>query len=115
MPNLLRSLSLFNRETQKYRSMHQSQVEAEVLILDEPTAAMDPEAEYELYKLLLDIAGRRTSILVSHRQSTVRTASRILVLDGGHLCEEGRHDELVQCDGIYAKFFKMQAERYQAS
>ena len=88
---------------------------AEVLILDEPTAAMDPEAEYELYKLLLDIAGCRTSILVSHRLSTVRTASRILVLDAGHLCEEGRHEELVQRDGIYAKFFKMQAERYQAS
>ena len=88
---------------------------AEVLILDEPTAAMDPEAEYELYKLLLDIAGRRTSILVSHRLSTVRTANRILVLDEGRLCEEGRHEELVQRDGIYAKFFKMQAERYQAS
>ena len=87
---------------------------AEVLILDEPTAAMDPEAEYELYKLLLDIAGRRTSILVSHRLSTVRTASRILVLDEGRLCEEGQHEELVQRDGIYAKFFKMQAERYQA-
>ena len=87
---------------------------AEVLILDEPTAAMDPEAEYELYKLMLDIAGRRTSILVSHRLSTVRTASRILVLDEGRLCEEGRHEELVQRDGIYAKFFKMQAERYQA-
>ena len=87
---------------------------AEILILDEPTAAMDPEAEYELYKLMLDIAGRRTSILVSHRLSTVRTASRILVLDEGRLCEEGRHEELVQRDGIYAKFFKMQAERYQA-
>ena len=90
-------------------------VGAEVLILDEPMAAMDPEAEYALYKLLLDIAGRQTSILVSHRLSTVRAASRILVLNEGRLCEEGRHEELVQRDGIYAQFFKMQAERYQAS
>ena len=94
------------------RCLHKA--DAEVLILDEPTAAMDPEAEYELYNLLLDIAGSKTTILVSHRLSTVRAASRVLVLDEGRLCEEGSHEELLQLDGIYAKFFRMQAERYQA-
>lgn len=86
---------------------------AQVLILDEPTAAMDPEAEYELYNLLLDIAGSQTTILVSHRLSTVRAASRVLVLDEGRLCEEGSHGELLELDGLYAQFFRMQAERYQ--
>ena len=94
------------------RCLHKA--DAEVLILDEPTAAMDPEAEYELYNLLLDIAGSQTTILVSHRLSTVRAANRVLVLDEGRLCEEGSHEELIQLDGIYAKFFRMQAERYQA-
>lgn len=94
------------------RCLHKA--DAQVLILDEPTAAMDPEAEYELYNLLLDIAGSQTTILVSHRLSTVRAANRVLVLDEGRLCEEGNHEELIQLDGIYAKFFRMQAERYQA-
>ena len=94
------------------RCLHKA--DAQVLILDEPTAAMDPEAEYELYNLLLDIAGSQTTILVSHRLSTVRAANRVLVLDEGRLCEEGSHEELLQLDGIYAKFFRMQAERYQA-
>ena len=94
------------------RCLHKA--DAQVLILDEPTAAMDPEAEYELYNLLVDIAGSQTTILVSHRLSTVRAANRVLVLDEGRLCEEGSHEELLQLDGIYAKFFRMQAERYQA-
>lgn len=85
---------------------------ADIVILDEPTAAMDPEAEFELYKLLSIISRKKTSILVSHRLSTVRAADRILVFDDGALLEQGSHEELLSREGLYARFFHMQGDRY---
>lgn len=87
--------------------------DAPLLVLDEPTAALDAKAEYELFKHLKDLAARRTVILISHRFSTVRMADRIIVLENGRIIEQGCHDELVARRGVYAKMFELQAEGYR--
>lgn len=87
--------------------------EAQILILDEPTAALDALAEYEVYKRFADLTSGKTAVLISHRFSTVRMADHIIVLKEGRLTEEGDHDELMALDGLYARMFKTQAERYR--
>ncbi len=85
---------------------------ARVLILDEPTASLDVRAEAALYDRFLDITAGLTTILISHRFSTVRRADRIVVLDGGGVAEQGTHDELVALEGRYAEMFALQAARF---
>lgn len=87
--------------------------EADVLILDEPTAALDARAEYEVFKRFADLTKGKTAILISHRFSTVRMADRILVLDKGQILEIGTHKELLAKDGRYAELFNLQAEGYR--
>jgi ATP-binding cassette subfamily B protein len=86
--------------------------EADILILDEPTAALDAEAEHAVFERFRQLAAGRTTILISHRFPTVRMADRILVLDGGHLLEDGTHAELVARGGRYAHLFSLQASGY---
>ncbi|ACL65408.1 ABC transporter related [Anaeromyxobacter dehalogenans 2CP-1] len=86
--------------------------EAEVLILDEPTASIDAEAEHELFHRFQALAAHRSAIVISHRFSTVRIADRIGVLHGGHLEELGTHQELIARDGRYAHLFHLQAQGY---
>lgn len=86
--------------------------DAEVLILDEPTASIDAEAEHELFKRFQSLAADRTAIVISHRFSTVRIADRIAVLRGGKIEEIGSHKELVEKNGRYAHLFKLQAAGY---
>jgi len=86
---------------------------APLLILDEPTAAMDPQAEYELYQHFRALAKDRMTLLISHRFSTVRMADHILVLEDGAILEQGTHDELLAQNGRYAHLFTLQAESYQ--
>jgi ATP-binding cassette subfamily B protein/ATP-binding cassette subfamily C protein len=86
--------------------------EAEVLILDEPTASIDAEAEHELFERFRQLAADRTAIVISHRFSTVRIADRIAVLHGGRLAELGSHRELLARDGRYAHLFRLQAQGY---
>lgn len=83
-----------------------------VLVLDEPTAALDVRAEADLYDRFLEITAGLTTILISHRFSTVRRADRICVLAGGRVVEQGTHDELVALGGQYAEMFTLQAARF---
>jgi ABC-type multidrug transport system fused ATPase/permease subunit len=86
---------------------------ARVLILDEPTAALDVRAEVELFDRFLELTAGLTTILVSHRFSTVRRADRIVVLDSGRVTETGSHDELIARGGRYAQMFELQAARFR--
>jgi len=85
---------------------------AGLLILDEPTAALDVRAEAELFERFLAVTRGVTTILVSHRLSSVRRADRIVVIDGGRVVEDGTHDALVRAGGRYAAMFALQAERF---
>ena len=87
--------------------------EAEVLILDEPTAALDARAEYEVFRRFKELSEGRTAILISHRFSSVRMADRILVLADGKVEAQGTHDELVAQEGRYAELFELQAAGYR--
>ena len=86
--------------------------QAEVLVLDEPTASIDAEGEHELFQRFQALAADRTAIVISHRFSTVRMADRIAVLHGGQLEELGSHRELIERDGRYAHLFRLQAAGY---
>ena len=86
---------------------------AEVLVLDEPTSAIDAEKEYELFKRFRTLTQGRISVLISHRFSTVRIADRIAVLEHGAITELGTHEELVKLNGTYARLFHLQAEGYR--
>ena len=86
---------------------------ARVLILDEPTAALDARAEYAAFRRVTDLAGGKITLIISHRFSTVRMADRILVLEGGRLAEQGVHSELLTHGGIYANLFRLQAVGYR--
>ena len=87
--------------------------EAQVLILDEPTAALDARAEYEVFLRFAELTRGRMAVIISHRFSTVRMADRILVLRGGELIDQGTHDELVARGGLYAELFSLQAAGYR--
>jgi ATP-binding cassette subfamily B protein len=85
---------------------------APLLIIDEPTAALDARAEYELFSSLHEVLRGRSALIISHRFSTVRTADRIYVLDHGRVVERGSHDDLVALGGQYAELFHLQASAY---
>ncbi len=87
--------------------------EAQILVLDEPTSALDADAEYEVFQQFRRLALGRTTILISHRFSTVRMADRIFMLAGGRITESGSHAELMQRGGEYARLFALQAGNYR--
>ncbi|MEW6734736.1 MAG: ABC transporter ATP-binding protein [Acidobacteriota bacterium] len=87
--------------------------DAQALILDEPTAALDARAEYEVFIRFAQLVAGRMAIIISHRFSTVRMADRIIVLNNGQVTEEGSHEELVAQAGLYAELFTLQAQGYR--
>jgi ATP-binding cassette, subfamily B, bacterial len=87
--------------------------DAQVLVLDEPTAAVDARAEYNLFQRFKRLTKNRTTVLISHRFSTVRMADRIVVLAKGRITEQGSHRELMRKNGTYAHLFRLQAEGYK--
>jgi ATP-binding cassette subfamily B protein len=87
--------------------------DAQVLILDEPTAALDARSEHEVFERFAELTKGKMSLLISHRFSTVRMADRILVLEGGKIAEQGKHDDLVRESGRYAQMFELQAASYR--
>ena len=87
--------------------------DAKVLILDEPTAALDARAEYDVFRRFNALMAGRMAVVISHRFSTVRMADRIIVLTGGEIVEQGTHDELLAQNGLYAELFRMQAAGYR--
>jgi ATP-binding cassette, subfamily B, bacterial len=87
--------------------------EAQVLILDEPTAALDARAEYEVFERFNELTESKMALFISHRFSTVRMATRIIVLENGAIIEEGSHDRLMAHAGRYAEMFELQASSYR--
>jgi ATP-binding cassette subfamily B protein len=87
--------------------------ESDMLILDEPTAALDAESEHAVFERFGALARGRTTIVISHRFPTVRMARKIVVIEGGRVVEAGTHDELVARSGRYARMFALQAEGYR--
>lgn len=87
--------------------------DAQVLILDEPTASLDAEAEHEVFEHFGELTREKIALLISHRFSTVRMADRIFVLEDGRIAEQGPHDQLIKEGGRYAKMFELQAASYR--
>jgi ATP-binding cassette, subfamily B, bacterial len=86
--------------------------EAEILVLDEPTAALDPQAELEIFKQFMELSQGKTAFMISHRLGPARVADKILVMKQGQLIEQGTHEELMRAQGEYAQMFQAQAEWY---
>jgi ATP-binding cassette subfamily B protein len=87
--------------------------DAQLLILDEPTAALDARSEFEVFHRFAELTAGKMALFISHRFSTVRSADRILVLENGRIVEEGTHDQLASLGGRYAEMFEMQASSYR--
>src|SRR6186713_1022436 len=87
--------------------------DADILVLDEPTAAMDAAAEAEIFEHFRSLMGKKIGIVISHRFSTVRMADHIVVLEQGHIVERGSHEELMRVNGHYAHLFSLQAKGYR--
>jgi ATP-binding cassette, subfamily B, bacterial len=106
-------VDLSGGEWQKFALARAYMRDAQLLILDEPTATLDARAEYEVFQRFADLTSERMAVLISHRFSTVRMADRILVLAGGVIEEHGTHQQLVALGGRYAELFELQAAGYR--
>jgi ABC-type multidrug transport system fused ATPase/permease subunit len=83
-----------------------------ILIFDEPSSALDAEAEDKIFKQFEEISENKTGIMISHRISSARVSNKIIVLDSGKIVESGIHDELVKQNGLYAKLYNLQLQKY---
>ena len=106
-------VNLSGGEWQKVALARAYMRESQVLILDEPTAALDARAEYEVFLRFAQLVAGRMAVIISHRFSTVRMADRIIVMSGGEVVEEGSHEQLVRSGGLYSELFELQAEGYR--
>jgi ATP-binding cassette subfamily B protein len=106
-------VNLSGGEWQKIALARAYMRDAQVLVLDEPTASLDARSEYQVFQRFSELTAGRMAVLISHRFSTVRMADRILVLGGGEVLEDGSHEELVRAGGRYAELFHLQAAGYR--
>jgi ATP-binding cassette subfamily B protein len=106
-------IELSGGEWQKVAIARAYMRDAQLLILDEPTAALDARAEFEVFQRFRELSTRRTAVLISHRFSSVRMADRSLVLADGELEASGTHEELLAAGGRYAELFELQAAGYR--
>jgi ATP-binding cassette subfamily B protein len=106
-------VDLSGGEWQKFALARAYMRDAQLLILDEPTATLDARAEYEVFRRFAELTKGRMAVLISHRFSTVRMADRILVLQNGRIHEQGTHHHLVALGGQYAELFELQAAGYR--
>ena len=106
-------VQLSGGEAQKIAIARAFYQDADLIILDEPSSALDPNAEYDLNRALYDYAEDKTVIFISHRLSTTRHADRIYMFDSGRLIETGSHEQLMEQNGRYAYMFNLQAENYR--
>jgi len=106
-------MNLSGGEFQKIAIAHAFMKDSHIIILDEPSSALDPMSEYELNQTMMSAAFDKTVIFISHRLSTTIMADRIYMLDNGRIIEHGNHTELMEQNGKYAEMFRMQAEKYQ--
>lgn len=89
--------------------------ESEVIIMDEPSASIDTETEKMIFERYQEITEERTSILISHRLANITVCDKILVIEDGHVAEQGSHEMLMEKGGAYAHLFRLQAEKYADS
>jgi ATP-binding cassette subfamily B protein len=87
--------------------------DSKLIVLDEPTSAMDPKAEYEVFQRFRELTREQMAVIISHRLSTVKMADRIYLMSNGRITEQGTHDELIQLNGRYADLFETQAQNYR--
>jgi ATP-binding cassette subfamily B protein len=106
-------IELSGGEWQKIALARAYMRKAQIIVLDEPTAALDARAEYETFARFAELDSGQITLLISHRFSTVRMADRIIVLKHGSIVDQGTHTELVSRDGLYAELFRLQAEGYR--
>ena len=106
-------IELSGGEWQKVALARAYMKNSQILILDEPTAALDARAEYEVFQRFSELTVGKTAVLISHRFSTARLADRIIVLGNGSILEIGTHQQLLEMQGTYAELFNLQAMGYK--
>src|SRR5205085_6827333 len=106
-------LDLSGGEWQKVALARAYLRDAQLLILDEPTAALDARSEYEVFQRFAELTEGKMALLISHRFSTVRMADRIIVLENGRIAEQGSHTQLMALGSRYAEMFELQASSYR--
>ena len=106
-------IELSGGERQKVWMARAFYKEAPILILDEPTAALDPLAEQEIYEKYVQMSKGRTSLFISHRLASTRFCDRIVLLENGRITEQGSHEELMEKKGAYARLFEVQGKYYR--